>query len=126
MSSAATIIERRDGAILLLQRGPTAPWMPYRWNLPGGLIEPGETPAQAAVRETAEEAGLRVRRLVPFARAPDADGELLYVFCAVVWPGRVVLDHESCAYAWVARAVAPQIDLVPPLGAILGRYSQIA
>ncbi len=27
------------------------------WSLPGGAIEPGETPAEAAVRETHEETG---------------------------------------------------------------------
>src|SRR6185503_9382508 len=30
------------------------------WVLPGGLIEPGETPADGAVRETWEETGLLV------------------------------------------------------------------
>lgn len=31
-----------------------------RWFVPGGAIEPGETPAQAAARETFEETGYRV------------------------------------------------------------------
>ncbi|MFI1382246.1 NUDIX hydrolase [Embleya sp. NPDC020886] len=30
------------------------------WEVPGGHLEPGETPARAAARELAEEAGLRV------------------------------------------------------------------
>jgi 8-oxo-dGTP pyrophosphatase MutT (NUDIX family) len=30
------------------------------WVVPGGLIEPGEHPAEAAVRETSEETGLTV------------------------------------------------------------------
>lgn len=31
------------------------------WTLPGGWADPGESPGEAAVREVAEEAGIRVR-----------------------------------------------------------------
>ncbi len=43
------------------------------WVLPGGGIEPGETPAEAAVREVAEETGLAIviRRLL-FVDGPRA------------------------------------------------------
>ncbi len=43
------------------------------WGLPGGEIDPGETPAQAAVREVAEETGLTVRltRLVGLYSMPQ-------------------------------------------------------
>lgn len=48
-----------DRHMLLVQlRDPltrVATWFP-----PGGAVEPGETPAEAAVRETLEETGLRV------------------------------------------------------------------
>ena len=48
--SAAVVVVDGDKA-LLLKRGNTAPWMPNKWNLPGGMIDPGETAIQAATRE---------------------------------------------------------------------------
>lgn len=48
----------RDGHILMVQH--VEPTRSY-WTLPGGGLEAGEMPAEAAVRETWEETGLRVR-----------------------------------------------------------------
>lgn len=45
--------------ILLVQR-KQEPFTGY-WCLPSGFVEMGETPAQAAIRETEEETGLHVR-----------------------------------------------------------------
>ncbi|HEX2033848.1 MAG TPA: NUDIX domain-containing protein [Chloroflexota bacterium] len=47
-----------DGKVLLHWHGKLQRWLP-----PGGHIEPGELPDEAAVRETFEETGLRVTLL---------------------------------------------------------------
>jgi 8-oxo-dGTP pyrophosphatase MutT (NUDIX family) len=113
MNSAAVIIEDRDDCVLLLLRGPTAPWMPYRWNLPGGMIDPGETSMDAAAREAREETGLRVQSLVPLTRMRTRGGEL-DVFYTKHWSGQVqLLDGEHISYAWVPREEAIDWDLVP-------------
>jgi ADP-ribose pyrophosphatase YjhB (NUDIX family) len=38
-----------------------------KWTLPAGYLENGETVAEAAKRETYEEAGARVEKLTPYA-----------------------------------------------------------
>lgn len=52
----------RDGHVLAAQRAePRA--LRGRWEFPGGKAEPGETPADALVRECREELGVTVRPL---------------------------------------------------------------
>ena len=46
------------GWVLLQERDEHAPVFPDRWTLPGGAIEEGESDAEAAARELAEETGL--------------------------------------------------------------------
>ena len=54
------------------------------WELPAGLIDPGETPEQAALRELAEEVRLRGRleRLAHFHTSPGFTDEIIHLFQA--------------------------------------------
>jgi 8-oxo-dGTP pyrophosphatase MutT (NUDIX family) len=53
-SAAVAIYDRQNGLVLCKHADKDI------WVTPGGLIEPGEQPADAAVRETWEETGLMV------------------------------------------------------------------
>ncbi|HLV33787.1 MAG TPA: NUDIX domain-containing protein [Spirillospora sp.] len=52
---AAAIVANEAGEVLLHRRGDNG-----LWSLPGGVIEPGEEPAEAVIREVYEETGLHV------------------------------------------------------------------
>ena len=48
-------VKRPDGRILLVKASYR-----WRWGMPGGLLDTGEAPADAAIRETKEETGLPI------------------------------------------------------------------
>jgi 8-oxo-dGTP pyrophosphatase MutT (NUDIX family) len=54
-SSAVMVLETADGEILTVKSN----YKPY-WTLPGGIVDPGETPRECALRETLEEVGIKV------------------------------------------------------------------
>lgn len=69
--AAVGVVCIRDGDVLLIRRG-NAP-MRGRWAIPGGRVEPGETPAEAALRELREETGVTAALagfIEDFAAAP--------------------------------------------------------
>lgn len=53
VAGAAAVIDR-DGRILLMRRTDNG-----LWSMPAGQMEVGETPAEAVIRETLEETGVR-------------------------------------------------------------------
>lgn len=66
--ASALIFERTTGKILLTRREDNG-----RWCLPGGGMDPGESAAEACVREVFEETGLQVKatKLVGIYTSPD-------------------------------------------------------
>lgn len=79
-AGSIVVIERSDGAVLLIRQA-------YRsgWGLPGGLMAKGESPEEAAVREVREEVGLHLEGLGPAKLVLDVEPRRLdFVFRAVV------------------------------------------
>lgn len=59
------IVERAEPTVLLTQRAAHLSDHPGQIAFPGGKIDPGETPLQAALREAHEEVGLESRFVDP-------------------------------------------------------------
>jgi 8-oxo-dGTP diphosphatase len=60
---AVVLLVDAKGQVLMQHRSADAPISPGLWGLPGGHVEEGEEPFQAAHRELLEETGLTVDRL---------------------------------------------------------------
>ncbi|TXS22424.1 NUDIX hydrolase [Streptomyces sp. adm13(2018)] len=84
------------------------------WAFPGGGIEAGESPEQAAVRETAEEVDLEVKVVRSLGERvhPQTGRHMSYVACEVVGGEARVADEEELAeVAWIRLDEIP--DYVP-------------
>jgi 8-oxo-dGTP pyrophosphatase MutT (NUDIX family) len=82
--AAATVVHDPARGVLLLRRHRfvTDSW---GWEIPGGRVDEGETPAEAAARETLEETGWRpgpVRHLFSYHPAPGGVDQTFHVFAA--------------------------------------------
>jgi 8-oxo-dGTP diphosphatase len=77
--AAGALIRDAAGRILLVK-----PTYKEGWDIPGGYVEPGESPAQACARELTEEIGIRRTPgpllLVDWAPHPDEGDKLLFLF----------------------------------------------
>ncbi len=78
-------------------------------NGPGGRIEPGESPLQAAVRETEEETGIRPAGLRAAAELSFVftDGYSLHctAFLAERWSGELVETREALPFWCLVDAI---------------------
>jgi len=107
-----------EGRVLLTRRADNG-----QWCLPSGGMEPGESPAEAAVRETAEETGLTVRvtRLVGVYSDPNqlvmyVDGNKVQIvaihFEAEVTGGTLGLSEETTEFGWFSAAQVQEMELL--------------
>jgi predicted NUDIX family NTP pyrophosphohydrolase len=83
--SAGVLLFRQRGRIEVLLIKPGGPFWRNKdsgaWMIPKGMIEPGEAPAEAALREFEEETGTRLTAVpFPLAKVRQAGGKLVEAF----------------------------------------------
>ncbi len=96
------IVHDGGGRLLVIRRG--RPPGEGLWSLPGGRVEPGESDAEAVVRELAEETGLTVvpGRLVGSVDRPGPDGATYDIrdYAATVTGGTLLAGDDAAEARW--------------------------
>jgi 8-oxo-dGTP diphosphatase len=106
--SSCVVINEKEEVLLVLRED-------FRiWALPGGGVEPDETPEQAAVRETLEETGYLVEILQYIGeywrpQMSHGKGDLRHVFLAQAIGGTPAQhDDESIDVRWFPANALPK------------------
>jgi 8-oxo-dGTP pyrophosphatase MutT (NUDIX family) len=105
IKAAGTLIIA-DGKVLFLRRGNGGDH-PGEWAFAGGKIEAGETPEEAARRETSEETGYEPHKLIELGKSDDGSVEFT-TFYHECRPFEVAESDESDGFAWVPIGQWPE------------------
>ena len=118
--AAALIIQ--DGRFLICRR-PAHKARGGLWEFPGGKLEPGESAAEALVRECREELGVAVVPGPVYLRLthgyPDLTVELILLQVEEFTGQLTLLEHSDLR--WIEPAEIDSFDFCPADGVILDK-----
>lgn len=123
----------RDGHVLLVRRD--RPPAEGKWSIPGGLVHLGETTEAAAVREVAEECGLRVRLRgvagVVDRIVSDPDGRVRYHYVLIDYlatpeSGEVRPGSDAADCRWVPVGELGRYETTEGLAAMVARAVRLS
>lgn len=108
--SCGTLVVNGRSQLLLCHITHTA-----KWDIPKGLLDPGETPLQGAMRELHEEAGLSfaIDRFVDLGTFDYRRDKRLHLFRVDVGDDLPTLEHLSCSSFFAHRVTGkptPEMD----------------
>jgi ADP-ribose pyrophosphatase YjhB (NUDIX family) len=117
LGCTAVVFDPSRERLLLTRRADNG-----QWCLPGGGVNPGESVAEACIREVWEETGLRGRvvRLIGVYSDPNRlviypDGRKIQIvalnFEVEITGGELGLSSETTAYGYYTRAEASELEL---------------
>jgi 8-oxo-dGTP diphosphatase len=119
LPSACAVVVNDSGRVLLVRRADTG-----KWSLPAGAIDPGEQPADAAVREVYEETAVHIAverlagvvlREVTYPHGDVCQYLTVWFRCRAVAGHAVVNDEESSAVGWYSPEALPELDTIDQL-----------
>ena len=126
---AGTIIHK-NGRMLIVKRAE----QPHLglWAFPGGMVEEGEAPEEAAAREALEEVGLRVKIEDVFYVASYLPSELgrggwsqvvVIDYLAKPVGGKLTLNRESSDSRWALPSEMKALETTPQMRACASKFA---
>ena len=114
--AASAAIFREDGKVLLAKRTK----QPFQWSFPGGSLEPGESAAQAAIREAREEVGVEIEIIEKAGEReielPEANRRfIISVFAARLVSGEPKAGPEASETGWFELAEISALETTQEL-----------
>lgn len=94
--------------MLIVKRGDSAPWMPSKWSLAGGMVDEGEELLDATLRELYEETKIK----------PDNveylnDYDNWHIFTGETDHRQTDLEMENSQHDWITIDLIDDYDFVP-------------
>jgi 8-oxo-dGTP diphosphatase len=114
LPGVSAVVRDDAGRVLLGRRSDNG-----QWSLPAGLIDPGEQPADAVVREVFEETGVQIRvdglggvatHPVVYPNGDRCEYLNVWFRCRAIGGEARVNDDESTVVGWFAPDELPRLN----------------
>ena len=109
---------RRGEKYLFLHRASSTRYRPGFWDIPGGTVEPGESPEEALTREISEETKIDIEIGKPLfiynnlTQFPDRQTFQIVFECLYLGGSVSLHDSEHQGYDWLTPLEARGLKLI--------------